>query len=104
MFISEGRAPLIDHRVPSKSFPIPRSRRNIVNSNHPSGDVYSSIPHKWVVLLGLVFCVLSGAMTPIFSILLSRLLFEVSIGASDVSSINRFGAIVLAAAAFDGLF
>jgi ATP-binding cassette subfamily B (MDR/TAP) protein 1 len=43
-------------------------------------------------------------MMPIFSILLSRLLFEVSIGASNVSSINRFGAIVLAAAAFDGLF
>ncbi|KIJ92373.1 hypothetical protein K443DRAFT_13655 [Laccaria amethystina LaAM-08-1] len=51
-------------------------------------SVYPTIPHKPFVLLGLVGCCLSGAMTPIFS-LLSRLLFEVAIGARNVSTINE---------------
>jgi len=65
--------------------------------------VYPLIPSKPVLFLGLTICVLSGAMTPIFSFLLSRLLFEVSVGASNVSVINKFGGIVLAVAALDGL-
>jgi ATP-binding cassette subfamily B (MDR/TAP) protein 1 len=67
-------------------------------------DVYSSIPDVPLVVIGLVACILNGVMTPVFSFLLSRLLFEVSIGASNVSTINKFGAIVLGAAALDGLF
>jgi ATP-binding cassette subfamily B (MDR/TAP) protein 1 len=67
-------------------------------------DVYSSIPNVPLVVIGLVACILNGVMTPVFSFLLSRLLFEVSIGASNVSTINKFGAIVLGAAALDGLF
>jgi hypothetical protein len=42
-------------------------------------------------------------MTPVFSFLLSRLLFEVSSGAHNVSTINFFGGIVLGIAALDGL-
>ncbi|KAF8957788.1 P-loop containing nucleoside triphosphate hydrolase protein [Flammula alnicola] len=66
-------------------------------------SVYPSIPRKPLLFVGVAVCVLSGAMTPLFSFLLSRLLFEVSVGAQDVSAINKFGAIVLSIAALDGL-
>ncbi|EJD01884.1 P-loop containing nucleoside triphosphate hydrolase protein [Fomitiporia mediterranea MF3/22] len=66
-------------------------------------DVYPTVPNKPVILIGLVICVLSGALTPIFSFLLSRLLFQVSIGAENVRTINVLGGIVLAVAACDGL-
>ncbi|KAL6309463.1 P-loop containing nucleoside triphosphate hydrolase protein [Sparassis latifolia] len=67
-------------------------------------DVYPTLPHKPLIAFGVLICLASGAMTPIFSYLLSRLLFEVSIGARDVSTINMYGGIVLAVAAVDGLF
>ncbi|KAF7291498.1 p-loop containing nucleoside triphosphate hydrolase protein [Mycena kentingensis (nom. inval.)] len=67
-------------------------------------DLYPAIPNKPLVLLGLVACLLSGTITPIFSFLLSRLLFEVSTGAQDTSIINKFGFLVLGIAAADGLF
>lgn len=41
-------------------------------------------------------------MTPIFSFLLSRLMFEVSAN-PDAASINSYGALVLGVAAVDGL-
>jgi ATP-binding cassette subfamily B (MDR/TAP) protein 1 len=66
-------------------------------------EIYPTVPYKFVILIGLVICVLSGAMTPIFSFLLSRLMFEVSIGAQDTSTINIYGGIVLGIAAMDGL-
>lgn len=66
-------------------------------------DVYPTVPYKPVVALGMLFCVVSGAMTPVFSFVLSRLLYEVSIGARDATLINKFGGIVLAVAAVDGL-
>ncbi|KAJ6558138.1 P-loop containing nucleoside triphosphate hydrolase protein [Mycena capillaripes] len=66
-------------------------------------ELYPTIPHKPLVFLGLVVCLLSGAATPVFSFLLSRLFFEVSVGAQDTHTINKYGAIVLAVAAFDGL-
>jgi ATP-binding cassette subfamily B (MDR/TAP) protein 1 len=66
-------------------------------------DVYPTIPHKPAVLFGVCICLLSGAMTPLFSFLLSRLMFEVSIGAGHVHTINVFGGIVLAMTAIDGL-
>ncbi|TFY59934.1 hypothetical protein EVG20_g7612, partial [Dentipellis fragilis] len=65
--------------------------------------IYPTIPHKPLVLLGVLFSAGSGAMTPLFSFLLSRLLFEVSIGAHNIGTINMFGGIVLAVAAADGL-
>ncbi|KXN87644.1 Alpha-factor-transporting ATPase [Leucoagaricus sp. SymC.cos] len=64
---------------------------------------WPTIPHKPLLILGLLVCLASGSVTPIFSFLLSRLLFEVSIGAHNVSTINIFGAIILSVAAFDGI-
>jgi len=66
--------------------------------------VYPTIPGKPLLFFGLLICILSGAMTPIFSFLLSRLLFEVSTGGKNVSVINNFGGLVLGIAAIDGLF
>ncbi|KAF7294849.1 hypothetical protein MIND_01022800 [Mycena indigotica] len=67
-------------------------------------DVYPSVPYKPLVLLGVLFCLISGAMTPIFSYLLSRLFYEVAIGAKHTALINKYGAIVLGTAALDGIF
>jgi ATP-binding cassette subfamily B (MDR/TAP) protein 1 len=66
-------------------------------------DVYPTVPCKSLVVLGVVTALFSGAMTPIFSYLLARLMFEVSIGAKDTSTINMYGGIVLSIAALDGL-
>jgi ATP-binding cassette subfamily B (MDR/TAP) protein 1 len=66
-------------------------------------EIYPTVPYKYVILLGLLVCVLNGAATPVFSFLLSRLMFEVSIGATHTSTINMYGGIVLAIAALDGL-
>ncbi|KIJ89503.1 hypothetical protein K443DRAFT_687256 [Laccaria amethystina LaAM-08-1] len=41
-------------------------------------------------------------MTPIFSFLLSHLLFKVSIGAQDISTINKFSGTVIGIAALLG--
>ena len=77
----------------------------------PQGSIFSVIraayptmPYKPLLALGVVFAVISGSMTPLFSFMLSRLLFEVSKGAKDVSVINAFGGIILAIAIADGLF
>ncbi|KAH9934166.1 P-loop containing nucleoside triphosphate hydrolase protein [Fomitopsis serialis] len=67
-------------------------------------DIYPTLPRKPLLFVGMLCCFASGAMTPLFSFLLSRVFFEVSIGAKDVSTINMFGGIVLAVAAADGLF
>ncbi|KAF7305096.1 hypothetical protein MKEN_01224800 [Mycena kentingensis (nom. inval.)] len=67
-------------------------------------DVYPTVPYKPLVLLGILFCMISGAMTPIFSYLLSRLFYEVAIGAQHTTLINQYGAIVLSTAALDGIF
>ena len=66
-------------------------------------SIFPTIPYKPAFFLGLFVCLASGAMTPIFSFLLSRLIFEVSIGAGNVGLINIYGGIVLSAAALDGL-
>jgi ATP-binding cassette, subfamily B (MDR/TAP), member 1 len=65
-------------------------------------DIYPSVPAKGFVLFGVVVCVLSGAITPLFSYLLSGLLYQVSIGAHNAAAINVLGAIVLGVAAGDG--
>ncbi|VDC05242.1 unnamed protein product [Peniophora sp. CBMAI 1063] len=66
--------------------------------------VYPTVPKKWLVFLGLCACAVSGAITPIFSFMLSKLFYEVSVGARNVSAINAFGGAVLAIAAADGVF
>jgi len=40
-------------------------------------NIYPSVPSKPLVAIGLLTCLISGSMTPIFSFLLSRLFFEV---------------------------
>jgi ATP-binding cassette subfamily B (MDR/TAP) protein 1 len=67
-------------------------------------SIYPTVPNKPILFLGLLFCLLNGSMTPVFSFLLSRLLFEVSSGARDVSTINQYGGLVLGVAALDGVF
>ncbi|KAI0698978.1 P-loop containing nucleoside triphosphate hydrolase protein [Cerioporus squamosus] len=67
-------------------------------------DIYPTLPNKPLILVGMIICVLSGTITPLFSYLLSRLFYEVSNGARNVSIINIYGAIVLAVAAADGIF
>ncbi|KAJ7632730.1 P-loop containing nucleoside triphosphate hydrolase protein [Roridomyces roridus] len=66
--------------------------------------VYPTVPYKPFVALGILVCLISGAMTPIFSFLLSRLFYEVATGAENSSVINTYGGIVLATAALDGVF
>jgi len=67
-------------------------------------DIYPTVPYKSIVLLGIIVCLLNGTMTPVFSFLLSRLMFEVSTGAHHSSVINLFGGIVLGIAGMDGIF
>ena len=67
-------------------------------------SIYPTIPNKPLLFLGFLFCLFNGSTTPIFSFLLSRLLFEVSTGAQNVSTINQFGGLVLGMAALDGVF
>ncbi|KAF8586910.1 P-loop containing nucleoside triphosphate hydrolase protein [Ramaria rubella] len=64
--------------------------------------IYPTIPNKPLVAIGLFTCLLSGAMTPVFSFMLSRLFFEVSAGAKDVGVITKYALITLAVAAADG--
>ena len=66
-------------------------------------DIYPTLPHKFFVFLGLFIAAASGAVTPVFSFILSKLIVQVSIGASDVSLVNVLGGIVLSLAAIDGL-
>ncbi len=66
-------------------------------------EIYPTIPNKPLVLLGMLICVASGTITPLFSFLLSQLFFEVSNGARNVPVINTYGGIILAIAAMDGI-
>jgi ATP-binding cassette, subfamily B (MDR/TAP), member 1 len=66
-------------------------------------EIYPTVPHKFLTLIGLMVAVASGAITPIFSFILSHLQSEVYAGAKDVSRINSLGMIVLALAAIDGI-
>ena len=76
----------------------------------PQGSIFSVIraayptmPYKPLIGLGVVLAIITGALTPIFSFMLSRLLFEVAKGAQDVSVVNTFGGIILALSILDGL-
>ena len=65
---------------------------------------YSTIPCRPLIGLGTIFAIICGATTPVFSFMLSRLIFEVSNGAEDVSIINSFCGIILTVAVANGLF
>ncbi|KAL0062992.1 ATP-dependent permease [Marasmius tenuissimus] len=67
---------------------------------------YPTIPKKPIFFMGLGFALISGAMTPIFSFLLAKLLVLVSSGPIDDEKqklINWWGGIVLAVVAADGI-
>ena len=66
-------------------------------------DIYPTLPQKSFIFLGFFIAAASGAVTPVFSFVLSKLFVQVSAGARDVSLINLFGATVLALAVMDGL-
>ncbi|TRM60007.1 P-loop containing nucleoside triphosphate hydrolase protein [Schizophyllum amplum] len=66
-------------------------------------SVYPDAPYKPLFLLGLLLCLANGAMTPVFSFFLSRLMFEVSTGSSNTGLINRVGGLVLGVTFLDGL-
>lgn len=66
-------------------------------------NVWPTVPLKPLLVVGMLISLASGAMTPVFSFVLSRLQFEVSTGATDLSAVNVFGALSLAIAAGDGL-
>ena len=66
-------------------------------------DIYPTLPQKFFIFLGFFIAAASGAVTPVFSFILSKLFVQVSAGAQDVSLINIFGGIVLALAVMDGL-
>jgi ATP-binding cassette, subfamily B (MDR/TAP), member 1 len=56
--------------------------------------IYPSIPNKPLLLfIGIFICLLSGAMTLLFSFMLSRLLYEVSSGAHVVHTIIQHALI-----------
>jgi len=61
------------------------------------------LPQKPLFILGLFICMASGGLTPIFSYLLSLLIFQVSSDVQNTSKINILGGIVLSAAALDGI-
>ena len=96
-------------RVDSKhKAPSPEHEHQHQHEDRPSfwkilRETYPTIPYKPLLFLGLVTCIANGAMTPIFSFLLSRLLFEVSTGAHNIPTINAFGGLLLGIAALDGL-
>ena len=64
---------------------------------------WPTIPQKHLFFFGLFICLASGSLTPVFSYLFSRLLFQVSVGAQNVSSINATGALVLSIAGLNGI-
>ncbi|KAG8950795.1 hypothetical protein FRC03_012739 [Tulasnella sp. 419] len=64
---------------------------------------YPSLPNKPLVFFGVIVCLISGAMTPLFSFVLSRLMAEVGVGAQAVSTIAFYAALVLVVALSDGI-
>jgi len=64
---------------------------------------YPTLPNKPLVLFGMIVAVMNGAMTPIFSFLLARLMSEVGAGAQAVSTITFYAMLVLLIALGDGL-
>lgn len=66
--------------------------------------VYPTIENKPLLFIGLLICVCSGSLIPIFSFFLSRLFFAVSSGSIDMATVNKDGGLVLGIVVLDGLF
>jgi ATP-binding cassette subfamily B (MDR/TAP) protein 1 len=63
----------------------------------------TGLPLKGLLFLGLVICIISRAMTPLFSLQFSRLLFEVSTGSTHIAYIHQYSLVILSVIAVDGL-
>ncbi|KAJ7285724.1 P-loop containing nucleoside triphosphate hydrolase protein [Mycena rebaudengoi] len=94
----DAKVDLSDEAAPEPTPSPPSSVWSLIRA------VYPTVPYKPLVLLGILVCLISGAMTPIFSFLLSQLFYEVATGAQNTSLINKYGFIVLSTAALDGIF
>ena len=102
-----SRGAIMDIKVAKEDDPTPKPTST--TQNPPSFfrttlQTLPTIPSKPLFVFTLLLCALSGLMTPIFSFLLSRLLFEVSEGGTNTKVINKFGGILLMICAFDGIF
>ncbi|KAJ1301182.1 hypothetical protein OPQ81_003593 [Rhizoctonia solani] len=86
-----------DRRVEEQAQQGPPSLTSVIKRFYPT------VPNKFLVLLGLLVSLASGAMTPIFSFLLATLMSEVAAGGRNVSLITRYALFVLLAAAGDGI-
>ncbi|KAJ6597005.1 P-loop containing nucleoside triphosphate hydrolase protein [Mycena vulgaris] len=96
--------PMTDIQVDLSNDPAPETPLSPPSLLSLIRAVYPTVPYKPFVVLGVLVCLISGAMTPIFSYLLSRLFYEVATGAQNSSTINTYGFIVLGTAALDGIF
>ncbi|KAJ7709793.1 P-loop containing nucleoside triphosphate hydrolase protein [Mycena rosella] len=96
--------PMTDIQVDFSNQPAPETPAAPLSMWKLIRAVYPTVPYKPFVLFGVLVCMISGALTPIFSYLLSRLFYEVATGARDASLINKYGFIVLSTAALDGIF
>ncbi|KAJ7430740.1 P-loop containing nucleoside triphosphate hydrolase protein [Mycena galericulata] len=96
--------PMTDIKVDLSDEPAPEAAPAPVSLWKLVQAIYPTVPYKPLVIFGILVCLISGAMTPIFSYLLSRLFFEVATGAQDSRTINMYGFIVLSTAALDGIF
>ncbi|KAF8333191.1 P-loop containing nucleoside triphosphate hydrolase protein [Cantharellus anzutake] len=64
-----------------------------------TASFWSTIPDKFSTILGLIFALINGALTPIFSFLLARLLAQIGLGnEADAKTTNLYGLLVLIAA------
>jgi ATP-binding cassette subfamily B (MDR/TAP) protein 1 len=105
-----GERSAMNIKVESKEDEGTNEKANSTNPQRPpsffrtSRQTLPTIPSKPLFVFGLALATLSGLMTPVFSYLLSRLLFEVSLGGTNTKVINQFGGILLVICACDGLF
>ncbi|CAE6451330.1 unnamed protein product [Rhizoctonia solani] len=86
-----------DQRVEEQALQGPPSLTSVLKRFYPT------VPNKFMILLGLLVSLASGAMTPIFSFLLATLMSEVASGGRDVPLLTRYALFVLLAAAGDGI-
>ncbi|KAG9031180.1 hypothetical protein FRB95_003084 [Tulasnella sp. JGI-2019a] len=63
---------------------------------------FPTLPNKFIIALGVVLCLINGAMTPLFSVALAHLMEQVGSGANDVHMVAFWGKIVLFVALADG--
>ncbi|CAE6438360.1 unnamed protein product [Rhizoctonia solani] len=86
-----------DRRVEEQAQQTPPSFTTVIKRFYPT------VPNKFLVAIGLLVSLASGAMTPIFSFLLSTLMSEVAAGGRNVPLLTRYALFVLLAAAGDGI-